>query len=189
MSIRIIAGKFKGICIDVPNSARATLSRARQSLFDILESSKIDRDIGEFFKDKVVLDCFAGSGAVGIEALSRSAKHAYFVDIDTDAAKMIKANIAKVKAEKFSTLICSDILKIKKSEQSCDFVFLDPPFHANISIEKIVNYLVKNGWVNSQTIIAIETPTLFDTLQGFKMLFARRIGTISFSAFKHGELS
>ena len=184
MSIRIIAGKFKGIRINVPQSARATLSRARQSLFDILESSKIDnRNIGEFFKDKVVLDCFAGSGAVGIEALSRGAKHAYFVDINNNAAKMIKANIAKVKAEKFSTVICSDILKIKKSEQSCDFVFLDPPFHANINIEKVVNHLMKNGWINSQTIVAVETPTLFDTLQGFKMLFSRKIGTISFAIF------
>lgn len=183
MSIRIIAGKFKGICIDVPNSARATLSRARQSLFDTLESSKIDRDIGEFFKDKVVLDCFAGSGAVGIEALSRGAKHAYFVDINTDTAKMIKANIAKVKAELSSAVICSDILKIKNSGQICDFVFLDPPFHANINIEKVVNHLMKNGWIASHTIVAVETPILFNTLPGFKMLFSRRIGTISFSAF------
>lgn len=184
MSIRIIAGKFKGIRINVPQSARATLSRARQSLFDILESSQIDdRNIGEFFKDKVVLDCFAGSGAVGIEALSRGAKHAYFVDINNNAAKMIKANIAKVKAETLSTIICSDILSIKSRRKKCDFVFLDPPFHANISIEKVINHLIKEGWIATQTIVAVESPTLFDTLQGFRTLISRKIGTISFSVF------
>lgn len=185
MSIRIIAGKFKGIRVDIPQSARATLSRARQSLFDILESSRIDdnRNIGEFFKDKVVLDCFAGSGAVGIEALSRGAKHAYFVDIDNNAAKMIKANIAKAKAETSSTIICSDILNIKSNRQKCDFVFLDPPFHANINIEKVINYLIKEGWIATQTIVAVESPTLFDTLQGFRTFISRKIGTISFSVF------
>lgn len=184
MSIRIIAGKFKGTRIDVPQSARATLSRARQSLFDILESSKIDnRNIGEFFKDKVVLDCFAGSGVVGIEALSCGAKYAYFVDINNNAVKMIKANIAKVKAETSSTIICSDILNIKSRRQKCDFVFLDPPFHANIGIEKVINHLIKEDWIATQTIVVVESPTLFDTLQGFRTLISRKIGTISFSVF------
>lgn len=188
MSIRIIAGKFKGISVDVPQSARATLSRARQSLFDILESLQIDGNVGKFFNDKVVLDCFAGSGAVGIEALSRGAKYAYFVDINGDAAKAIKANVEKVKSEKLSTIICTNILKLKKTQQACDFVFLDPPFHTNVNIEKVVNHLIENGWISSQTIVAIETPTLFNTLNRFQIVISRKVGTISFSVFRYHEI-
>lgn len=184
MSTKIIAGEFKGVRIDVPKSARATLLRARQSLFDMLNSLRIDRNIREFFKDKVALDCFAGSGAVGMEALSRGARHAYFVDINEDAVKTIKSNIAKARAEKRSTVIRSDILKIKKFERECEFVFLDPPFLSDIDLKKVIRRLIKIGSIGLNTVVTIETAGRLDSLPEFQLIIERTVGTISFSVWK-----
>ncbi|MBR1734331.1 MAG: RsmD family RNA methyltransferase [Alphaproteobacteria bacterium] len=185
MSVKIIAGKLKGMNIDVPNSARATLGRARKSLFDTLESLKLSNvDVGEFFKNKIVIDCFAGSGAIGLETLSRGAKYAYFIDIDRSAIQQIKANISKLKMTEFSTVICSDIRKLKNnSEHICDFAFFDPPFHVNMDLPKIVTHLIDNQWIGQNTIVVIETPKNIINLENFKIIATKKVGTITFSIY------
>ena len=184
MSVKIIAGKFKGMCVDVPSSARPTLARARQTLFDTLESLCIDRSFGEFFKAKTVIDCFAGSGAVGLEALSRGAQYAYFVDKDKDAIKILKSNVAKTNSEKLSEIIHSDITKLKKNNTNgCDFAFLDPPFHANIGIQKVIEHLTENEWIKKDAILVIETPKEIINLQNFKTITYKKIGNITFTVY------
>lgn len=211
MSIRIISGKFKGVALEVPKSARATLGRARQSLFDMLEASGIDRDVGHFFEDKTVLDCFAGSGAIGIEALSRGARHAYFVDIDPDTVKAIRANLARVYGSgkaggsismtaSAATVLRSDIAKIRafpgaaaiddagmdgSNCSSCDFIFMDPPFHAGIDKAKVLQHLIKEGWIREGSIVALEseagqkTPLPIANLpECFERILERKIGSI-----------
>lgn len=192
MSVKIISGKFKGASLEVPESARATLGRARQSLFDMLEASGIDREVGHFFESKTVLDCFAGSGAVGIEALSRGAKHAYLVDINSDTVKTIHKNLARIlKGDASSaTMICSDINKIKTcpEEKGCDFIFMDPPFHEPIDIQRILKNLISKGWIGKKSIVTIESAarSLQQTSQvfvGFESILKRKIGSIFLEVF------
>ncbi|GHU10616.1 RNA methyltransferase [Alphaproteobacteria bacterium] len=158
MGIRIIAGKHKGLHIDAPRSARPTLSRFRESIFDILESFQIDREFGEFFSGKIVLDCFAGSGALGLEAISRGASHAYFVDRDRSAISVLHSNVNKLNTQENSAIIFSDIdkLKFSKKNQCCNVAFLDPPYFENISIKRTVEHLSDVGWISEKTILVIE---------------------------------
>ncbi|GHU17130.1 methyltransferase [Alphaproteobacteria bacterium] len=158
MGIKIIAGKYKGLHIDSPDSARPTLSRFRQSVFDILDSSQIDCEFGEFFCGKVVLDCFAGSGALGLEAISRGAAHAYFVDENRKAIGVLRSNIDKLNASECSTVILSDINKLtfSKKNKCCDVAFLDPPYFENISMKHTIKHLLEVGWIFEKTILVME---------------------------------
>ena len=158
MSIKIIAGRFKGSTLVVPGTARPTLLRSRQSLFDILVStSGLSSDPQHFFKNKIVLDCFAGSGALGIEALSRGAQFAYFVDISQKAIDAIYKNIQKLKLEDQCKIIKTDIFKIKKlkRELRSDVIFIDPPY-GKVSIAKIIKSLYEKDWIKEDTLIVIE---------------------------------
>ena len=164
MSTRIIAGKYKGVSISVPESARPTLSRSRQSLFDMLESLCVDRSVGEFFQDRMILDCFAGSGALGLEALSRGGKHAFFVDNDVRAIKTLHSNIVKLRAEKASCVVLSEIQKIKPirfisadKNIKCDLVFLDPPYSGTSIILQAINSLLSGEWLSENATFIIET--------------------------------
>ena len=115
MSIRILSGQFRGSLLVVPASARPTLVRSRQSLFDILSGFALNSEsLGNFFENKVVLDCFAGSGALGIEAMSRGASFAYFIDISQIAVNSIYENIRKLNLQNHCRILKTDVLKIKK---------------------------------------------------------------------------
>ena len=194
MSVRILSGQFKGSVLSVPSSARPTLIRSRQSLFDILasqaitlsgfernsensETAEISKNSThlkksnpkDFFENKVVLDCFAGSGALGIEALSRGASFAYFTDISQDAISVIYENIGKLKLGKRCRIIKTDILKIRKFNEVsvCDIVFIDPPY-GKVSIKKTLQRLLKTNWINEDSLIVTEediskTENLSDT--------------------------
>lgn len=179
MSIRIIAGAYKGHCIDAPASARPTLSRFRQSLFDVLES--IDSD---FFHNKIVLDCFAGSGALGLEAISRGADFAYFVDKDKEAFNVIKNNIEKLHVSKVCKVICCDIAKIRNCENVCaNIAFVDPPY-GKVSIEKTVKYLINTGWMSQNSyIITEEHADHVEPLPFLKLIKTKHAGISVFRVF------
>ena len=175
MSVRVLSGQFKGSILSVPSSARPTLIRSRQSLFDILASSnsrdffedkfenkrnfslKSCADPKDFFVNKVVLDCFAGSGALGIEALSRGASFAYFTDISQEAISAIYENIGKLKLEERCRIINTDILKIRKLNGSavCDIVFVDPPY-GKVSVKKTLQRLLMTEWIDENSLIVTE---------------------------------
>ena len=166
MSVRVLGGQFKGSVLAVPDSARPTLIRSRQSLFDILASragaisetrTNPSANPKDFFKDKIVLDCFAGSGALGIESLSRGAFFSYFIDASPNAISAIHENIKKLNLEKRCRIIKTDILKIRKFNgiKLCDIVFIDPPY-GKVSIKKTLNRLLKIGWINANSLIVTE---------------------------------
>ena len=123
MNVRIISGKFGGRTIDAPGrtTTHAMSERARNAMFNSL---------ADYVRDKTVLDAFAGSGSLGIEALSRGAKHAVFVEKDRIAAKIIQKNI--------ETLDITDLSKVVQAGVSSwidtsghglfDLIFADPPY-------------------------------------------------------------
>lgn len=175
MSIKIISGKLKGSKIEVPGSARPTLQRSRQSLFDTLES--LSRNHGHFFENKTILDCFAGSGALGIEALSRGAKFAYFIDASSDAINIIHENIKKFQLQNFSTVMKADVLRVKNPNKNnpCDLVFIDPPY-GKVSIKKTIDHLCSEKWIDSNTLIITEEDTKYsETLDDNLQYITKRI--------------
>lgn len=180
MSIRIIAGKYKGRVIDAPSSARPTLSRFRQSLFDSLEALQ-----NGFFENKIILDCFAGAGALGIEALSRGAKHAFFIDKDREAVATLRRNIAQLNIAEDATIICEDVTKIRNlKQQKCDIVFLDPPY-GKVSIAKTIGRLTQTNWLAENAfLITEEDKNNTEDLSFLKLLTSKQLGISLFRVFE-----
>ena len=141
--MRVISGKYKGLEIkghDIMGT-RPTMDRVKESLF-----ASIQRKV----KGSVCLDLFAGTGALGIEALSMGAKSCYFVDSNKVAIKTLENNLNKLRVvEEYHTFLSSydDALNSFKNKIKFDIVFLDPPYHLNLmndAIKKIIEYDLLN---------------------------------------------
>ena len=124
--MRIIAGKYRSRKINAPEgmNTRPTLDQVREAVFSSL---------GGFFDGGTMLDLFSGSGAVGLEALSRGMDQAVFCDIDRKAIQAIKGNIAALKAEQQSLVWAMDFRKALSQSVAkglrYDLIYLDPPYH------------------------------------------------------------
>jgi 16S rRNA (guanine(966)-N(2))-methyltransferase RsmD len=132
-------------------STRPTLDRVKESLFNILQN-----DITE----KNVLDLFAGSGALGIEALSRGANKAYFSDSNPEAVKVIKENLTKTRFIDYSKVYNMSyekaITKMSNENVKIDIVFIDPPYRLGIAANSI-KLIIQNDLLNENAIIVVET--------------------------------
>ncbi len=129
--MRIVAGAWRGRRLVAPpgTATRPTADRVRQALFDmVLHAPWGGREAVE---GAHVLDVFAGTGAFGLEALSRGAAHATFVEHDRAALAALRANIARCHAQDRCTILAMDALAILPGE-AADLVFLDPPYHQDL---------------------------------------------------------
>jgi 16S rRNA (guanine966-N2)-methyltransferase len=147
--MRIIAGKWRGRVIEAPPGAgtRPTADRVRETLFNMLASR-----LGSF-EELRVADLFAGSGALGFEALSRGAAHATFVESDAHAATAIRRN-----AEKLGTvveLLSGSALSLPR-DGSFDLIFADPPYKPG-SGTAVVEAVMAAGWLASGAWLSVET--------------------------------
>lgn len=148
--MRIISGKARGTKLYTleGENTRPTLDRVKESLFSIIQNN---------LQDAIVIDLFSGSGALGLECLSRGAKKAYLCDKSPMAIEIIKKNIQKTHMNNNTIVLNMDYKKsIEKINEETDIIFIDPPYKANIAtdaIEIITNkkILRKNG------IIVLET--------------------------------
>lgn len=124
MNVRVIAGKYGGRIIDAPGrrSTHAMSERIRNAVFNSLTGRLVDANI---------LDAFAGSGGVGIEALSRGAKRCVFIERDHHAAKIIQRNIELLHAEPDAQVISTTVVNWLSTAdpQKFDIIFADPPYH------------------------------------------------------------
>jgi 16S rRNA (guanine966-N2)-methyltransferase len=149
--MRIVAGEWRGRTIEAPRGrgTRPTADRARETLFSMLASR-----LGSFDGLRVA-DLFAGSGALGLEALSRGAAHATFVESDTNAAAVIKRNAAKFRAADRIHLVSGSALALPKSEPF-DLIFADPPYSAGVGGKVVqavasAEWLAPGGWMSIET--------------------------------------
>ncbi|CAN0603067.1 unnamed protein product [Ectocarpus sp. 12 AP-2014] len=133
--MRIIAGRFKGLALtavgkgDKGAHLRPTTDRVRESLFNLLMGGRF----GDPVSDAIVLDLFAGTGALGLEALSRGASHVTFVDNGRAAGKLLGANIAKVQAGAQTKVISRDVTRPALALSApATLVFLDPPYGGDL---------------------------------------------------------
>ena len=150
--MRVISGKSRGTKIDTidENTTRPTLDRVKESLFNIIQGK---------IQGSVVLDLFAGSGALGIEALSRGAKEAFFCDVNRSATEVIKKNLIKTHLEENAKVFNCDYKKFiekTKGKTKFDIVFIDPPYKMDLAV-KACDELIKGNLVDKNGIIIIET--------------------------------
>ena len=152
--MRIVAGKFRGKALLSPSddSIRPTSDRARESVFNILASR-----IGVHLDGLKVLDLFAGTGALGLEALSRGASGAVFVDIGAEARGLIRDHIEAFGAGGIAKLLRRDAtaLGLAGTMGPFDLVFLDPPYNKGLG-ELALTSLRDGNWLAPQTTIVLE---------------------------------
>jgi 16S rRNA (guanine966-N2)-methyltransferase len=152
--MRIVAGKFRGKTLTSPSdeTIRPTSDRARESIFNILGSR-----LGPHLDGKRVLDLFAGTGALGLEALSRGAAHVTFVDTGAESRGLIRDHIEAFGAAGITKLLRRDAtaLGAPGTFGKFDLVFLDPPYAQGLG-EKALAEIAGNGWLAPGATIVFE---------------------------------
>ena len=171
-NLRIIAGEWRGRKLAAPegDTTRPTADRTRETLFSMLVSR-----LGDFDGLKVA-DLFAGSGALGLEALSRGAAHCLFVDQDAGAIRAIRRNISNRQAQARRDVRASSVRSLGPAKEPLDLVLLDPPYDTgagSVAIDK----LARLGWIGESTWVSLETAKGESvSLRGFQADATRDVG-------------
>ncbi|WP_198378869.1 16S rRNA (guanine(966)-N(2))-methyltransferase RsmD [Neoroseomonas rubea] len=154
--MRIIAGRHRGRKLIAPagDATRPTAERVRQALFDMLWHAPWGGRMA--IQDQLVLDGFAGTGALGLEALSRGADHVTFVEKDAAALAALRANIAACREDAHSAVLAMDIARVPRAMVSCGLVFLDPPYGQGL-VPRAVAALEAAGWIAPGALVVAET--------------------------------
>lgn len=147
--LRIVGGRWRGMRIEFPplGAIRPTPDRVRETLFNWLQTKIVDARC---------LDLFAGSGALGLEALSRGAAHVTFVDKEGAVVRQLKKTLQTFQADN-AAVVTADAMKFLNSAPSaCDIVFLDPPFSSDV-LARVCERL-DQGWLSKEAWVYMECP-------------------------------
>ncbi|WP_313470950.1 16S rRNA (guanine(966)-N(2))-methyltransferase [Atlantibacter hermannii] len=147
--IRIIGGQWRGRKLPVTDSPglRPTTDRVRETLFNWLAPHMVDARC---------LDCFAGSGALGLESLSRYAAHATLLEMERAVAQQLQKNLATLKAANGQVVNTNTLNYLNQTGTPHDIVFVDPPFRKGL-LDETLNLLEKNGWLADDALIYVES--------------------------------
>ena len=150
--MRIVAGEWRGRPLVAPqgDTTRPTADRTRETLFSMLVSR-----LGSF-EGLEVADFFAGSGALGLEALSRGAAKCIFVEQDAAAIRALRANVANLRAAAQCDVRASSVLTLGPAKAPLDLILLDPPYGTGagaVALER----LARHGWIGEATWVSLET--------------------------------
>ena len=149
--MRVISGKARGVSLKTPEglTTRPTTDRVKEALFSIIQFD---------LPGTKVLDLFGGTGQLGIEAISRGARSAVFVDAQESACALIRENLRRAKMEKEGSVICSDYLSyLSRCREVFDIIFLDPPY-AEVFLENSLKKITEIDILQSGGIIIAERP-------------------------------
>ncbi|WP_086609171.1 16S rRNA (guanine(966)-N(2))-methyltransferase RsmD [Erythrobacter donghaensis] len=170
--MRIIAGEWRGRKLAAPKGegTRPTADRARETLFAMLTSRLGD------FEGLQVADLFAGSGALGLEALSRGAAQCLFVEQDRAAVDVIRANIATLGAQACTRVEAGSVMQLRAATKPLDLILADPPYQSGAG-DVALDRLLRLGWIGPETWIALETGFREDVaVKGLMLDATRRVG-------------
>jgi 16S rRNA (guanine966-N2)-methyltransferase len=188
--IKIIGGKHRGRSIATPEgqTTRPTANRAREGLFNILMHASWTKDGTSPLIDARVLDAFAGSGALGLEALSRGAAHATFLDSDAGAIKLIGDNIRKLGEAGAAKVIRADATRPPPGREPCDLAFFDPPYRSDLGAPALTA-LADAGWLGPGAIATVELANTEDlvTPPRFEAIDERRYGAAKIVILRRTE--
>ena len=166
--MRVVAGTLRGRPIVAPagSATRPTTDRVREALFNALES------IGAI-EDASVIDLFAGSGALGIEALSRGARRCTFVERDRDALRSIRTNLEKLGLEDRTSVSTGDVLSSIGAFRGIDLVLVDPPYGFE-AWPRLLDAVV--AMINPDAIVVLESDRAVELPTGWEEVRAKRYG-------------
>ncbi len=170
--MRIIAGEWRGRKLTAPkgDATRPTADRTRETLFSMLLSR-----LGSF-EALQVADLFAGSGAMGLEALSRGAAHCLFVEQDAEALKAIRTNIAAFEARVGTSVNAGSVLALPAAKAPLDLILLDPPYDTGAGAVAL-DRMLRLGWIGPATWMAVETSSQESVVvEGLAIEAERRVG-------------
>lgn len=178
--LRIVAGSLRGSRIDVADreGLRPSSDRVRETLFNWL---------APMIEGARCLDLFAGTGALGIEAISRGARDCVFIERDPGLAKQIEATLARLKVSA-ARVVCADALAwLIQPSEAFDLVFLDPPFSGNLWSEA-ARRLESGGWLNDNALVHVEAPvgSALDLPPSWILHRESRAGAVSFAVYRRG---
>lgn len=174
--MRIVGGRHRGLTLaalgkgDAGAALRPTSDRVRESLFSLLWSRGLPEE------ETRVLDLFAGTGALGLEALSRGAAHATFVDDGRVALRLIRDNLARAGRAGDATVIARDARRLPPNDGApCDLVFLDPPYGRGLG-GAALEAARRGGWIAPGATVVWEETAPQDPPEGFTLADRRRYG-------------
>lgn len=155
--MRIVGGRHRGRRLLAPpgDAVRPTSDRAREALFNILSHGRLAIG-GLAFADAAVLDAFAGTGALGLEALSRGAAEVIFIERDREALAVLRRNIEALGETTRTRIISGDATRPPRAAVACDVAFLDPPYRSGLGGPALAA-LAATGWLTSDALVVIET--------------------------------
>ena len=157
--MRVIAGQFRSRKLNaVPGMAtRPTSDRLRETLFNVL---------GPRVTDSVWLDLFAGTGAVGIEAISRGARQVYFVESEKKAARVIRENLQSLKIDDGAEVLEREVIQalrlLETQAVACDFCYIDPPYEAHGAYGHTLDFIAQSQLMNNAGTVIAEHDKHFD---------------------------
>lgn len=148
--MRVIAGTARSLRLKTPEGmdTRPTTDRIKETLFNMLQP---------YLADAVFIDLYSGSGGIGIEALSRGARHAYFVENSRNAITCITENLQFTRFTDRATVLRQDVLSALPGihEKEVDVIFMDPPYHSEYE-QQVLQQLLNLPYVTANTLIVIE---------------------------------
>ena len=175
--MRVISGKYKGkklIGFNI-DGTRPTMDRVKESLFGIIQN---------YIKDSIVLDLFAGSGSLGIEALSNGANECYFFDNNIELINIIKKNTVGINGAHIMKSDYRNSLELlKNSNIKFDIVFLDPPYKFNL-INDCLNKIYEYNLLNKDGIIVCEYESENITTDNFELIKEKSYGSKNIKIYK-----
>ncbi|UYH51318.1 RsmD family RNA methyltransferase [Candidatus Kirkpatrickella diaphorinae] len=184
--MRVIAGMRRGLVLDGPDdqATRPTSDRARQVMFDVLAHA--GWAAAHPMQDAKVLDGFAGTGAFGIEALSRGAAHVTFMDHHSPAHRTLIKNIRRARFADHSMVLKCDVTAPPRATGQMDIAFLDPPYGQNL-LPLSIKALMRTGWIGPDTLIITESEKNLDPINSEPPLDLRKIGVARISFWRGAQ--
>ncbi len=187
--MRVIAGKHRGARIAAPAGVpvRPTADRVREALFNILAHAGLGAGGGSAVEGARVLDAFAGSGALGIEALSRGAAAACFLDMDSESLKATRRNLDSLDETANATLVLGDATRPPAAPAACDLVLMDPPYKSGAAAPALAA-LAARGWIAPGALAMVELSARDESFApppGFEVLDERRYGAARLVFLRH----
>ena len=185
--MRIIAGTYRGRALaslgkgDPSAHLRPTTDRVRESLFNILAGGRF----GDVITDMTVLDLFAGTGALGLEALSRGAAQTTFIDDGAKAIKLIRQNVTLCQAEAKTTVLRRDARRLGACQTAAfELIFLDPPYGVGRG-EQAFKSADEGGWIAPDALLVWEENTAISVPKNCRLVDVRRYGDTTITLLQY----